>query len=390
METRDSSISESLELAVVIPTFNERDNIVPVLDGLERVLEHIRYEVIFVDDDSPDGTADRVRAIAAVNPRVRVLQRVQRRGLASACIEGMMATAAPYIAVMDADLQHDERILGLMLARLKAENLDIVVATRNAEGGSMGSFARRRVRLSQFGQRLSRAVSKTEISDPMSGFFVLTRGYLDEVVRSASGIGFKILLDLVASSARPVRIGEVAYTFRERQYGTSKLDILVGLEYLQLLLDKTIGSVVPSRFVIFSAIGSIGVLLAFVVLYALVSIFGMPFGQAQVIATLAAMTENFFLNNSLTYRDRRLKGWRLLPGLGTFYLASAVGAVINLRIADLVRNSGGSWTVAGLCGLAVGAVWNFGLTSFATWRQGKSLRSARARRQSQTVAAGSL
>ncbi len=189
-------------------------------------------------DDSPDGTAALVLEIARTNPRVRVLQRVGCRGRASACMEGMMATPAPYIAVMDGDLQHDEGILPAMLEKIRNEKLDLVVATRNAEGGGMGEFSKHRVWLSNLGRRLSQSVSHTNLSDPMSGFIMLDRGFLEEVVPSASGVGFKILLDLVASSRRPVRFGEVPYTFRKRIHGTSTLDIRVGLEYLQLLLDK--------------------------------------------------------------------------------------------------------------------------------------------------------
>jgi dolichol-phosphate mannosyltransferase len=379
MENMESA-SEPLELAVVIPTFNERDNVRPVLDSLAKALTGIRYEVVFVDDDSPDGTADCIRAIARTNPHVRILQRVHRRGLASACIDGMMATAAPYIAVMDADLQHDERILPQMFAKLKSDRLDVVVATRNAAGGGMGGFARHRVFLSNFGYRLSRWISRTEISDPMSGFFVLTRDYLEEVVRSASGIGFKILLDLVASARRPLRVGEVPYTFRERLYGSSKLDIVVGLEYLQLLLDMKIGNLVPTRFLIFSTVGAVGVLLASVVLYTLVSVFNMDFLKAQAITTFAAMTGNFFLNNSMTYRDRRLKGRRVLTGLTTFYLACSLGAVINLRIAESAKGLGLPWYIAGACGLAVGAVWNYGITSFTTWRRARQRSTRRPHR----------
>ena len=364
-----------LELAVVIPTFNERDNIHPMLEGLERALGGIEYEVIFVDDDSPDSTADVVRAIGRINPRVRVLQRILRRGLASACIEGMMATSAPYIAVMDADLQHDERILPRMLEKLKSESLDLVVATRNASGGSKGAFAAHRVFLSDLGHRLSRWVSHADISDPMSGFFVLTRGYLDEVIRSTSGVGFKILLDLVASARRPVRVGEVPYTFRERMYGVSKLDILVGVEYLQLLLDKKIGNQVPVRFLVFSTVGAIGVVLAFAVLYLAVSVLHLDFMRAQIVATFVAMTGNFFLNNSMTYRDRRLKGAKIAAGLLTFYVACSLGALINIRIAQAVKDLGMPWYLAGACGLTVGAVWNYGVTSFTTWRQTKVRRA---------------
>jgi len=364
-------IAAPAELAVVIPTFNERDNIEPLLASLDRALEGIAYEVIFVDDDSPDGTAAAVRAISRENPRVRVLQRIGRRGLSSACLEGMMATAAPYIAVMDADLQHDERILPEMLSRIQAGNLDLVAATRNKEGGGMGEFARHRVRLSHLGRRLSRSVSHTDLSDPMSGFFVVSRAFLEEVVHSASGTGFKILLDLVASARRPLRFAEVPYTFRKRVRGASKLDILVGIEYLQLLLDKTIGNLIPPRFLIFSMVGALGLLVSIGVLYLLFSVLKMEFSLAQALTTFVAMTANFFLNNSLTYRDRRLRGRRVAVGLLTFYAACFVGAVINVRIAQFTKGAGVPWYLAGGCGLAVGAVWNYGVTSITTWRQAR-------------------
>lgn len=361
-------------MAVIVPTFNERDNVRPLLEKLECALDGVSYEVIFVDDDSPDGTANVVRAIGASNLGVRVLQRVNRRGLASACIEGMLATAAPYIAVMDADLQHDESILPRMLEKLKAESLDLVIATRNAEGGGMGVFARRRVLLSNVGSSLSRFISHAKLSDPMSGFFILQRGYFEAVVHSASGIGFKILLDLVASSTHPVRTGEVPYTFRERVHGTSKLDILVSLEYLQLLLDKTIGDFIPARFAIFGMVGSVGVVTALVGLFTAVRLFHLPFLTAQVIATFSAMTANFFLNNSTTYRDCRLQGRNLWIGLLMFYMACSLGAVINVRVADGLEAWGARWYVAGTCGLLVGAVWNYGVTSFTTWRRARQQR----------------
>jgi dolichol-phosphate mannosyltransferase len=281
----------------------------------------------------------------------------------------MMATPAPYIAVMDGDLQHDEGILPAMLEKIRNEKLDLVVATRNAEGGGMGEFSKHRVRLSNLGRRLSQWVSHTNLSDPMSGFFMLDRGFLEEVVHSASGVGFKILLDLVASSHRPVRFGEVPYTFRKRIYGTSKLDILVGLEYLQLLLDKAVGDLIPPRFIIFSMVGAGGLVLSLGLLYLLLSFGKMEFLTAQAITTFVAMTANFFLNNSMTYRDRRLRGRRLWIGLATFYAACFVGAVINLRVAAFIKDAGSSRYLAAACGLSVGAVWNYAVTSIITWRQ---------------------
>jgi dolichol-phosphate mannosyltransferase len=358
----------ALELGVVIPTFNERDNVPLLLERLEAALQGIPFEVIFVDDDSPDGTAEVVRKFAVEDSRVRLVQRIGRRGLASACTEGMLATAAPCIAVMDADLQHDEKILPAMLARIRSERLDIVIATRNAPGGSMGDFSAGRVRLSQSGRFLSSLVSRHELSDPMSGFFMVTRAYLDEVAHSLSSIGYKILLDLIASSPRTVRIGEVPYRFGTREHGESKLDILVSLEYLQLLLAKLVGDYVPVRFILFGMVGSLGALLHLGVLYAGMHSLGGSFVQAQTLATLVIMIMNFLLNNLITYRDRRLRGIRLVGGLFSFCLACSVGAFVNVRVADFLAGGGWAWYAAGLIGIAIGSVWNYGVTAIFTWR----------------------
>ena len=363
--------SPAVELAVVIPTFEERENVIPVLQRLAKALEGIRYEVIFVDDDSPDGTAELLRTVARTNSHIRVLQRVNRRGLASACVEGMLSTAAPYLAVMDADLQHDEQILPDMLRAIQTGNLDVVVGSRNIEGGSMGKFALWRVALSMLGRRLSSMICRCEIADPMSGFFLLRREFFMDVVHRVSGIGFKLLVDLLTSSMRPPRVGEVPYTFRNRLKGESKLDILVGVEYFQLLLDKVIGNVVPSTFVLFALVGGAGVAVYFGVFT--LALFGLraSFDIAQMSAAAAAMTANFFLNNAITFRGARLKGWRILRGLLSFYAACSIGMWINLKTAHAAGALGAEWHTAGLLGLGVGSVWNYGVTQMFTWREGR-------------------
>ncbi len=360
-----------LELAVIVPVFKERDNIKPLLQRLATVLASVNHEIIFVDDDSPDSTSRTIREIALTNPHIRVLTRIRRRGLSSACLEGMMATAAPYIAVMDADLQHDEQILPEMLATLRTGNVDLVVGTRNAGTGSMGEFSASRVRLSNLGRRLSRLVCRCELSDPMSGFFMLTRPFLEQTVRHTSGIGFKILLDLVAAAPRPVRLAEIPYTFGARLHGESKLDIMVGLEYLQLLLDKLIGEWIPPRFVIFALVGTLGTLVSLVLLYILVKVLNLEVIPAQVVATWVTMTANFFLNNELTYRDRKLRAGQLWTGLLTFYAACAIGVFGNLRAAALAGQAGMTWYAAGVTGLGVGAIWNYLVTSVWIWRRSR-------------------
>jgi dolichol-phosphate mannosyltransferase len=338
------------------------------VERLDRVLAGTVFEIVFVDDDSPDGTTDAVRKIAQRRRDVRVIRRVGRRGLASACLEGMMSTAAPYVAVMDGDLQHDESILPQMLLRARADQLDLVVASRHVEGASMGQFAAGRVRLSNLGLKLSRLVLHTTVSDPMSGFFLADRRFIDEAIYNASGVGFKLLVDLLASAKRPVRLAEVPYTFRLREAGESKLDLKVNLEYLALVLDKLTGGLIPPRFAMFTVVGSGGVILYLAALELVYSYGQASFQIAQIAATVLAMTANFLLNNLLTYRDARLRGSRLLTGLITFYAACSVGAAVNLSISGELLRHGVPWVFAGLAGLAIGSVWNYGVTSVTTWR----------------------
>jgi len=358
-----------LELAIVVPTFEERDNIRPLLAGLDRVLAGVAFEVIFVDDDSPDGTAHLIRQISVDRPEVRVLHRIGRRGLASACVEGMLATAAPYIAVMDADLQHEESILPDMLRIVKADpQVDLVVASRNADGGSMGDFAKSRLAVSNLGRKLSNIICRCRLTDPMSGFFLLRRTFMEEVIPNTSAIGFKILVDLISSCQRTVVLREVPYRFRRRRHGTSKLDTLVLVEYSQLVADKLIGQWIPPRFVLFGAVGMAGAVLYLTVLALLYRELRMDFRLSLVLATIAAMTSNFALNNIITYRDLRLKGAALFRGLLTFYAACSVGAVVSVRVSELVQLGGVHWLFAGAAGILIASVWNYSMTQFFTWR----------------------
>jgi len=355
------------ELTIVVPTFNERENVELLLARLDAALGEIAWEVVYVDDDSPDGTADKVRALAQGDPRVRCLQRIGRRGLATAVIEGMLASSAPYLAVIDADLQHDETLLPQMLAAIRASDLDIVVGSRHVAGGGLGEWDRRRVTISNVAARLARLVVAADLTDPMSGFFMVSRPAFERCVRRLSGQGFKILLDLFASTPVAFRFVEMPYIFGQRQHGESKLDSFVIWEYLMLLVDKLVGRYVPARFISFAAIGSFGVVVHFTMLYLGLKL--APFPVAQAIAALVAMTSNFLLNNMLTYRDRRLTGRRLVTGLLSFYAVCSLGAVANVGIASAAFAEHYTWWASGLAGVAVGVVWNYAVSSVFTWRR---------------------
>jgi dolichol-phosphate mannosyltransferase len=356
------------ELSIIVPTYKERGNLVPLLDCLEAALGAIDYEVVIVDDDSPDGTSALARSLSQQRRNVRVIQRIGRKGLASATVEGMLSTSSPYLAVMDADLQHDETILPRMLDRLKRENLDLVIASRKVDGGSVGDFAAHRRKISDLGTRLSRMICRANVSDPMSGYFLLTSAYFHEVAHSLSSTGFKILLDLIASSSRPVRFAEVGYTFRSRLHGSSKLDILVGLEYLQLLLDKMVGDWIPVSYLVFSMVGAIGLAVNLILIFAVKGLFPVSFYMAQAIGSMLVIALNFVLNNRLTFRSARLKGWRAVQGLVLFYLACSVGLAFNLTAAHGCRDYNIPWFWASLIGVVIGSVWNYWVTSLLIWQ----------------------
>jgi dolichol-phosphate mannosyltransferase len=347
---------------------NERENIEPVIESLTTCLPDIAWEVIFVDDDSRDGTSEHIRALARHDRRVRCIQRIGRRGLATACVEGVLASSSPYVAIMDADLQHDERLLPRMLEALESGRLDLVIGSRHVAGGGLGNWSGTRIRISGIATRLARLIYKADIADPMSGFFMCRREVFEGAVRHLSAQGFKILLDLLASYPKPLRIRELPYTFRERQHGESKLDTLIAWEYGMLIADKLFGKFVPVRFVLFGLIGGFGLLIHLAALWIALNL-RIEFSAGQAIATIVAMTSNFFLNNEFTYRDQQLHGFALLRGLGIFYLICGMGAVANVGVASYAFTSNHAWWLAGTTGAVVGSVWNFAMSSVFTWRR---------------------
>lgn len=361
------------QLSVIVPTFNETDNVAELRNRVAAALDGIDWELIFVDDDSPDGTARALRAMAQADRRVRCIQRVGRRGLSTACIEGMLASSAPVVAVIDADLQHDERLLPKMLEAIEREPLDVVVGSRYVDSGGVGDWDASRAAASRLATRLARAVLKADLHDPMSGFFMIRHDAFLACLRAGmSGIGFKILLDLFATSPVPLRHKELPYEFRTRMAGESKLDSNVAWEYFVMLLDKFTHGVVPVRFIAFSLVGGLGLLVHLAVLTLLYKGEGTPFVWAQAAATLVAMTSNYVVNNVLTYRDLRLRGWAFVRGWVSFVLACSVGALANVGVAVYLYEYDKLWLSSAIAGVLVGAVWNYAVTAVYTWKAPKS------------------
>jgi dolichol-phosphate mannosyltransferase len=357
------------DLTIVVPTFNERANIGELVNRLDECLAGYAWEVLFVDDDSPDKTSSLARELARRDHRVRVIQRMGRRGLSTACIEGLLSSSAPYLAVIDGDLQHDESLLPQMLEQLAGDEFDIAVGSRYIDGGSVGDWDASRAAMSRLATRLGKLVIRQKLSDPMSGFFMIRGEAFHRTVRNLSGVGFKILLDLLASSPQPLRCVELPYEFRARHAGASKLDNQAAWEYCMLLLDKLVGHIVPVRFVAFTLVGSLGVVVHLLVQTLLINGLEIGFVASQATATGIAMTFNFAVNNVLTYRDVRLRGWQWLRGWLSFSLACSVGAVANIGIAAYIFRLDAQWVLAALAGIMIGAVWNYAVTMVYTWKK---------------------
>jgi dolichol-phosphate mannosyltransferase len=357
------------QLSVVVPTFNERDNVTVLYRRLDATLKDIAWEVVFVDDNSPDGTWEVVRGLAEKDSRVRCVRRIGRRGLSGACIEGILAASAPYAAVIDADLQHDETQLPKMAKLLQSGEAELVVGSRFIEGGSADSFSKGRAGISALATEMAKRLLKVEIADPMSGFFMIRRDRFEQLAPKLSIQGFKILLDIVATAQGKLRTIEVPFTFGSRQHGESKLDSMVALDFLGLVLAKLTHDVVSLRFLLFAMVGSIGLVVHLAALFISLELFKAPFAEAQAVGAVVAMTSNFILNNFLTYRDQRLKGFAILRGLLLFYLVCSVGLLANVGVAFSVYDQEPIWWLAGAAGALMGVVWNYAMSGLFVWRK---------------------
>ena len=354
------------ELTVVIPTFCERENVAPVIARVGAVLAGVAWEIVFVDDDSPDGTAAEINRLGAEDARVRCIRRIGRRGLAGACIEGMLASQAPYVAVMDADLQHDERLLADMLDRLR-NGYDVAVGSRRLEAPAEGLTSARQSG-SRMANTLVRKLFGIDVSDPMTGFFMLRRSVIEDVAPHLSPHGFKLLVDILASAGKEVRVVDLPFDFRPRQHGESKLDSQVMVDFLELLVAKLSRGYIPDRFVSFMLVGLSGIGMHLIVLALVHYTTAVGFTWAQVIATIVAMASNFFLNNALTYRAERFTGINAAIGLIVFSLICSVGVVSNIGVAHWIYMQDRNWWFAGLLGSVVSAVWNYAVSRTLVWR----------------------
>lgn len=355
-------------LSIIIPTYNESDNIKKTINNIEKVMGNFSYEIIVVDDNSPDNTAEKVRQLSRKKNNIRCIHRIGRRGLSSACLEGFLSSSSSYIAVMDADGQHDETLLPKMLSSLREESIDLINASRYMKNGSTGTLSKSRVFISRIATKLSNLILPYKITDPMSGFFMFKTKSIFPYYQLLSAQGFKILLDILVNSNNNIKLKELPYKMKQRSKGQSKLDSLVVTDFFWVFIEKLIGYKISRQFIAFLLVGFSGLFVHFLTLAILNQILDIDFTIAQASSILVAMTSNFFLNNQFTYKQNRLTGFRVITGLFSFYLACTLGALINWQFSILLYNSEFIWWLAGLSGAIVGAVWNYTMTRIFTWK----------------------
>jgi dolichol-phosphate mannosyltransferase len=356
------------QLAVVVPTFKEARNVPLLVERLTQRLSQFRWEVIFVDDNSPDGTADTVIGIARHFRPVRLLFRPSRRGLSSAVIEGIFATSADYVVVMDGDLQHDEAIIPDMIAALRSGGARLVIGSRHVSGGGNEGMTGTRRRISDWSNRLARLALGRDVGDLMSGFFAFRRDDLAPVVAKIDGSGFKILLDILFRLAPEDKVVEIPYVFRERVHGTSKLGLDAASAFVGMIVDRFFGRMVSYRFVKFCMVGLLGVGFHFLFLSSLLTFTPLGFTLSQLLATLGAATANFYFNNRWTYGELALRGRDWFIGLLKFLAISSVGILANVGVASAVHAQHFGWQLSAIAGITVGVFWNYMMTKIAVWK----------------------
>ncbi|MBM5800328.1 MAG: glycosyltransferase family 2 protein [Cyanobacteria bacterium K_DeepCast_35m_m2_023] len=358
-------------VSIVLPTYNERGNIEPLLAQLLTLQQHVDLEILVVDDDSADGTAELVRQLAHHEPRLRLIRRVGRSGLASAIKEGLLDATGDVAVVMDSDGQHQPASVRRAIETLIDGDHDLVIGSRFHPDASIEGLSGRRETGSTWANacaRFSLPKRYAALSDFMSGFFALRLEALLPVIRAVDVNGFKFLYELLAVSKGRLSTAEVPLQFQPRSYGSSKLDLAIFWDFLISILHSLCLRLLPRRAISFALVGASGVVVQLLVTQLLMGGGGLDFERALPFAVVAAASSNYLINNALTFRFQRLQGLALVRGLLKFLLVASLPVLANVGLASayysfIARDT--FW--AQLAGIVVVFVWNYAASSRFVW-----------------------
>ena len=363
--------NQKLNITFVLPTFNESGNIISLLKQLLDLNSNYEIELIVVDDNSQDGTAELVREFSKKEKNIKLINRIDRFGLSSAIKEGCINASNEIIAIMDTDGQHKVRDVINAAEKLFFENFDVVIGSRFALGASIEGLSQERAKGSIIANKFARySLSRNyrNISDLMTGCIVLKRKSCIDFLKKVDVNGFKFLYELLSISKGILKIGEIPLSFQPRKDGFSKLDIAVIWDFFVSLSHSFLKRSIPRKAISFGFVGSTGVVVQLISSYSLMIIFGLTFEFALPIAVVLSASSNFFINNWLTFRSKRLKNKQLIFGLLKFLIVSSLPIFANVGLATSFYNYISPNTfVSQLAGIIIVFIWNYAASSKLVW-----------------------
>ena len=358
-------------ISIIIPTFNEAKNIRSLINNLANLLNNLDYEIIVVDDDSPDGTANEVNKLMEQNKNIYLISRVGRYGLSSAIKEGLIFGKGEYLIVLDGDGQHDANCILDLIKKIKETNSDMVIASRFLDSSEIKGLSEKRSfgsKLANIAARISLSSNYSNLTDYLSGCFCLKRKNTELFIRKIEINGFKFLYEILALSKGRLSIVEVPLLFKERNHGKSKLDLAIVWDFFISILHNISYRILPRRAISFGLVGISGVFVQLLITLLLINIFLIEFKSALPFSVVCAATSNFLINNQLTFRNNRLRNLALLKGLLKFLLVASLPVIANVGIATAFYQYISSDTlIAQIAGIAIVYAWNYLASSLFVW-----------------------
>ena len=360
-------------ISIVIPTFNEVKNIIPLLKKLLSLFDDYDYEIIIVDDDSPDGTSEEVEKYMKDKKTIKLITRIGRSGLSSAIKEGLIFAKGKYLLVLDGDGQHHPSFLLNMIDEIKKNKSDIVIGSRFLPSSKLEGLSKKRSLGSKIANKVaSISLNKnySKLTDYLSGCFCLNRDSTKNFIRRIEINGFKFLYELLSLSKGKLNVKEVPLNFQERRHGNSKLDLAIIWDFIISIIHNFTFRIMPRRAISFGLVGLSGVFVQLFITYFLTNLLLLKFYDALPIAVISAATSNFLINNQVTFRSNRLKGSALLVGLLKFFLVASLPVIANIGITTAVYEYISADTlIAQIAGIAIVYAWNYLASSSFVWNK---------------------
>ena len=366
-----NSEEKQLSISFVLPTFNERNNIVFLIEEILKLTSQHEIEIIVVDDNSNDGTSEIVRNLAQLEKKIKLINRFNRFGLSSAIKEGCINATFDIIAIMDSDGQHEVKDVLNAIRKLIHKKFDVVFGSRFLKKSKIQGLSKKRqtgsILANKFA-RISLSRKYKNLTDFMSGCIVLKRESCFLYLTKIDVNGFKFLFELLSLSKGNLNVSEVPLSFKSRTGGSSKFDIAIFWDFLISLIHTFLKRIVPRRAISFAFVGAVGVIVQLLSSYLLMIFIGFTFQLALPIAVTCAACSNFFINNWLTFRNKRLKNKELIFALFKFLLISSLPIIANVGLATSIYNLIlPSTLLSQLAGIVIVFIWNYAASSRFVW-----------------------